>query len=206
MKKSDILRSQSGSIINLALLIFVLLVLIGVGLSRLSTTDVKIASNEKADTVAFYEGDAGLDTMSEVLEQNIACATGFSKYLDSVTGDALVPSDDVDIRVLAASLNFWRNTSATIASDTNRDAYYPADYAAGEPHTNLTAGGVARFQKGSAIQMAAGYEGLGKGSGGGGANILFDVYSNRVGRDNSEATTRIQWIHILGLGGADCNY
>ncbi|MFC1837405.1 hypothetical protein ACFLYW_01830, partial [Thermodesulfobacteriota bacterium] len=62
-----------------------------------------------------------------------------------------------------------------------------------------------RFSTGSAIQMAAGYEGLGKGSAGGGASIIYDVYAMRYGERNSAALHYIQWIHKLGLGGT-CNY
>ena len=40
-------RNQNGSEINVALLILILIFLIGIGLHKISTTDVKIASNIK---------------------------------------------------------------------------------------------------------------------------------------------------------------
>ena len=86
-------------------------------------------------------------------------------------------------------------------------AYYPPDYDDSEEmeHTNISIGGEARFSKGSAIQMAAGYEGLGKGAGIGGASILFDIRVRRYGNDRSTAQHYIQWGHKIGLGGI-CNY
>ena len=74
-----------------------------------------------------------------------------------------------------------------------------------EPHTNLAIGGATRVSRGSAIQMAAGYEGLGKGSAGGGTNIIYDIYALRFGNSNSSSMHYIQWIHKLGLGGS-CSY
>ncbi len=77
--------------------------------------------------------------------------------------------------------------------------YYPLDV--DKPHTSFSLGGPTRFSRGSAIQMAAGYEGLGKGAAAGGASIIYDVFAMRYGDDGSEAQHMIQWIHLLGLGG-----
>ena len=80
---------------------------------------------------------------------------------------------------------------------------YPLDL--DKPHTSFSLGGPTRFSTGSAIQMAAGYEGMGKGAAAGGASIRYDIFTKRYGYENSEALHMIEWIHILGLGGA-CNY
>jgi hypothetical protein len=53
--------------------------------------------------------------------------------------------------------------------------------------------------------MAAGYEGLGKGAGAGGASIIYDVYVQRYGDENSEGLHTIEWVHKLGFGGS-CQY
>ena len=73
------------------------------------------------------------------------------------------------------------------------------------PHTFFSIGGQTRFASGSAIQMAAGYEGLGKGAATGGASIVYDIYAMRYGSNSSEALNTIQWVHLLGQGGT-CNY
>ena len=73
------------------------------------------------------------------------------------------------------------------------------------PHTNISVGGASRFSKGSAIQMAAGYEGLGKGSAAGGGSIIFDVYAERIGINNTSSTHFMQWVHLI-KPSPGCNY
>lgn len=214
-----IVNNERGSVINVALLILVLIFLIGIGLHKMSTTDIKIATNIKTATTTFYETEKGLEEVSELLEQNIACPTGFD---DTVETPDPLPTDweAIDGVFMVTDVKFWRRDWAgepagnpdpddPASLDDDIVAYYPADYQGDEepdrPHTNFSIGGVTRFSTGSAIQMAAGYEGLGKGAGAGGASIIYDVYTMRYGEDKSEALHTIQWIHKLGLGGT-CKY
>ena len=94
--------------------------------------------------------------------------------------------------------------SATIPSVGNRDMYVPATYASGVI-TNITVGGSTMMAKGGALQQAAGYEGVGKGIGGGGAFILYDIYAQHIGKSNSESIILVQWRHIIGKEG-ECIY
>ena len=206
-----ICSNQHGSVINVALLILILIFLIGIGLNKISTTDVKIASNMKTDITTFYEAETGLDAAAEMIEQNLACITGFSDTPMATDG---LPTGEEIIGgyFYVRNLDFGRNPrdEAFIPSIDSSDAdlyFPPGDYVAdpAAPHTNIKLGGVSRFSRGSAIQMAAGYEGLGKGAAGGGAIILFDVYAQRIGEKNSSAINFIQWIHILGSSGT-CNF
>ena len=230
----SIVMNQRGSVINVALLILILIFLVGIGLHKISTTDIKIASNIKTATTTFYETESGLDAASELLEQNIACPTGFADTDDTV--DNLRSEwEIIEGQIMVKNLTFWRNKSAgdpsidrediTFSSaavdpdgvlDPDRtdeypgiDAYYPPDYDPATnpdvPLTTISIGGAARYAQGSAIQMAAGYEGLGKGSGAGGASIIYDVYVQRYGDENSEALHTIEWVHKLGFGGS-CQY
>ena len=221
--------NQRGSVINVALLILILIFLVGIGLHKISTTDIKIASNIKTDTTTFYETESSLDGASELLEQNIACPVGFTDTDGTVDG-LRTGWESIEGEIMVKNLAFWRNKfagdpsidreddtfSSAALSNPNRpdeypdiDAYYPADYdPATDPDTPLTTisiGGAARYSKGSAIQMAAGYEGLGKGAAAGGASIIYDVYVKRYGADNSEGFHTIEWIHKLGFGGS-CQY
>ena len=211
-----IVGNQRGSVINVALLILILIFLVGIGLNKISTTDIKITNNMKTDTITFYEAEAALDSASELLEKNIACTTGFT---DTPTGTDGIPAGQeiIEGRIRVNNLTFWRNQSAGSPAGDPTDpvtfpdivAYYPPDYDPAvdpdEPHTNLAIGGATRISRGAAIQMAAGYEGLGKGSAGGGTNIIYDVYALRFGNQNSSSMHYIQWIHKLGLGGS-CSY
>ena len=217
-RPSCILNNQRGSVINVALLILVLIFLIGIGLNKISTTDIKIASNIKTATTTFYGAEAGLEGVSELLEQNIACPTGFA---DDNTDGLPNEWEVLEGVFMVTNTKFWRNEEDDTGDpDGFPDpdspgaigtivAYMPADYEGDQepdrPHINFSIGGDTRFSVGSAIQMAAGYEGLGKGAGAGGASIIYNIWAKRYGEDNSEALHTIQWIHKLGLGGA-CNY
>lgn len=217
-----VINNQRGSVINVALLILILIFLVGIGLNKISTTDIKIASNMKTDATTFYEAEAALDAASELVEQNVACPLGFS---DVTTG---LPARWVNIEgaFIVTDRDFWSNTRGEAGdplgfpdlatalidptydpADNNIHAYFPPSYDGSEdmPHTNLSIGGNTRFARGSAIQMAAGYEGLGKGSAAGGANIIYDIYAMRYGEHGSEALHTVQWIHLLGMGGS-CQY
>ena len=196
-KLLHVLTNQHGSVINVALLILILIFLIGIGLSKMSTTDIKIANNIKQDMATFYEADAALESSGELLEQNIACITGFND--SDADGEETIGG-----MFHVQDLSFWtkRRDLAIIPNIDSSDAdffYPPGDYLTDPnlPHANISLGGHTRFAKGSAIQMAAGYEGLGKGAAGGGASIIYDVYAIRIGLDNTISTHFMQWVHLV---------
>ena len=89
-------------------------------------------------------------------------------------------------------------------SDISRDIHFPVSDS--QPHTNIVAFGNTRLSTGSALQMASGYEGKGKGAAGGGGEIVYDVYSKHEnpGR-NSRACIMINYIHLIGQEG-NCLY
>ena len=226
-RPDKIINNQRGSVINVALLILILIFLVGIGLNKISTTDIKIASNMKTQAKTFYEAEAGLESASELLELNADCPLGFNDTLDDSDLPPL-PAGWVEIEgsLMVTAKDFWRTDRADIdypkgypdiagARTGSYDpvgadsiyAYYPSDYDGSEdvPHTNLSFGGDVRFARGSAIQMAAGYEGLGKGAAAGGGSILYDIYAMRYGDNGSAALHTIQWVHILGMGG-NCKY
>lgn len=183
--------NQRGAAIVLVLIMLAAAIIIGVTSISTSNTELQSATQDVRHKVAFYAADGGTEFGAEVLEQNIACPGGFSV---STVGDI-----DVD------NTSLWMNASATKPSDASRDFYFPSGYSAGEPHTNLTVGGVTTLAAGGAIQMAAGYEGKGKGAPSGGAHILYDIYSEHLGRFNSKALVLLQWRHVIGQEGA-CLY
>ena len=216
MKKRllHIFSNQHGSVINVALLILILIFLIGIGLSKMSTTDIKIANNIKQDMTTFYEADASLEAAAEMIEQNLGCITGFPD----------IGSDGFEIiggQFYVNNLRFGHNQRkrgvrpgvdpTVLDADGNLivDFFYPpvnpATMELDEPHTNISVGGATRFSKGSAIQMAAGYEGLGKGAAAGGSSIIYDVYAERIGINNTSSTHFMQWVHLI-KPSSGCNF
>jgi Tfp pilus assembly protein PilX len=193
-------NSERGSVLVISMLVLVLLTLIGIAATTTTTIETHIAGNERFHTVAFYEADAGVELAQELLEQNIACPEGFTA---NSSGGALVEGN---IMVDEDSLAFFHNNEASMPCDTERDAYLPAYYGDG-PHTNLTFGGRTVHSHGSALQMAAGYEGIGKGAAGGGAYVLYDILAQHRGTAQSESLVRAQWRHIIILSReGECKY
>jgi len=193
-------RNEEGFVLILALMIMLVLTILGIAANRNTSTELMISGNDSLQKQTFYQADGGTEVGSEILEQNIFCISGFTANNGA---DALLEGI---IHVNAASLNFWQNTSAiTAATEANRDFFYPATAAASDPHTNFTVGGQAKLSAGAALQMAAGYEGKGKGIGSGGAHLLYDVYAQRLNVRNAEAVIRVQWRHTIGMED-DCKY
>jgi hypothetical protein len=203
---SSTLKDETGSVLIVALMIVVLLTIIGISASTTSTIDIQIAGNEKLYKIAFYAADGGTELAHELLEENICCPTGFSNSI--INGEIAIEGDD-DINDSPIPLAFWQNEtlsgSVDDVDDTLRHAYFPSGYTGSDPHTNLTFNGNTQLSTGSALQMAAGYEGKGKGTAGAGGYILYDIYSQHKGRGGSESTVTIQWRHMIGQEGS-CNY
>ncbi len=194
------LSCDEGSVLVVSLIILVLLTLIGISASRTASIEIRIAGNERSHQVAFYRAEGGLEAGTELLELNIACPQGFTS--NGANGEAVIENAMV---VEPSALSFWLNTSASTPSDGIRDIYMPNAYNAGQAHTNLNVGGSTFMSVGGSIQMAAGYEGIGKGLAGGGAFILYDILSQHQGSDGSEAVVMLQWRHLIGQEG-ECKY
>lgn len=93
-------------------------------------------------------------------------------------------------------------------SDKFRDFCFPAGFCnpwGQEFHTNVTVQGRIRLGAGAAIQMAAGYEGKGKGLGGGGSFMEYWVAAQHVGTNNSTAEVCTRWRHMIDAPGS-CFY
>ena len=185
------LRGENGTAIVSVLLVLTVLMIIGVSSMSTSTVELQVATHDARHKMAFFQADGGAEFAAELLEQNICCPGGFSS---TTIGELEVETPAL-----------WMNSSSSLASDTNRDLYHPTTYAAGDPHTNIRLGGATTLAAGGAIQMAAGYEGKGKGAPSGGAHILYDIYSEHLGRFNSKSMVLLQWRHVIGMEGS-CLY
>ncbi len=174
--------NNNGSVLLISILMLLLLTVIGIAATNTSTIELLISGNDKVHKMAFHQADGGSEVGIELVEQNIILA-GFDT---NQIGDVNV-----------VSLNLFLNNPPNMPDDNNRDAFFPRGYVGGGPHTNLTIGGNPELSTGSAIQMAAGYEGVGKGAAGGGAKVVYDIWSQHDGINNSEAVIILQWMHVM---------
>lgn len=207
--------SSGGYILVAALMILLVLTLIGIAGNRHTTTELQIAGNDKVHRQTFYTADGATEYAAELLEQNIGCIgfannSGSAKWLNDATGPLVI--DDY-IAVENGSLSFWQNSIGTWSSsgtdyptDADRDLFFPPDYSAGEPHTNITLEGRSDLTAGSSIIMAAGYLGLGRSMSAGGVTLDYEIFSRHIGQDNSESLIRVQWRHVVGREDPFCNY
>jgi hypothetical protein len=178
--------NEEGSTLVLSVLILLLLTIIGIAATNTSTIEILISGNNRVQKMAFHQADGGTEVGIELVEQNISLA-GFDSTELANLGDVNV-----------TSLNLYLNVPPiNMPDDNNRDAFFPKDYAGNDPHTNLTVGGNPGLSTGGAMQMAAGYEGKGKSSAGAGSYVVYDIWSQHIGRANSEAIILLQWRHVM---------
>ena len=194
-KHNAIVNNEKGSAMVLALLMLAVLTIIGVSSITTSTIETQIDTNDRLYKMAFYEADGGTEVAREMIEQNIACAAGFQTQ--PLTIGSLVVED----RQFAFS---EIEPAAAYPSDAQRDMRFPADDT--QPHTNIVAFGNTQLSTGSALQMAAGYEGKGKGAGAGGGRIVYNVHSRHENPGRSSSShIRVLYRHMIGQEG-NCNY
>ncbi|MBW1899829.1 MAG: pilus assembly PilX N-terminal domain-containing protein [Deltaproteobacteria bacterium] len=193
--KRNIISDDEGMALVLILMIIALITLAGISSIDTSTTEMQTATNDVQHKLAFYIAEGGLDVASELLEQNLCCPSGFTEDEEDL-GEATIAR--------VTELDFWKNTTMSDPSDANRDIFFPNNYGAG-PHTNITIAGSTVLGVGSALQMAAGYEGKGKGAAGGAGHIVYDIHTQHFGRGNSISELMIEWRHVIGQE-EDCKY
>lgn len=217
---------ESGFV--LVVTMFVLIVLTIIGLSATSTTEIElqIAGNDRMHKETFYQSDGGVESGVQLTEENLGCPTGFKVPGGFDNADA--ENEGVNSRLVLQGVDIF---DASFATDESIDMIagapanlneYPEDDARSLrilvdpanrseadpdsfPHTNLAIWGETRLSAGSAIQMAAGYEGRGKSAGSSGAYIAYEIHSQHKGMLNSESIVRLEWHHLIGQEG-DCNY
>ena len=79
MKKLvSVLNNENGSPLVIVVLILVLLTLIGLSVLNTTTVETEIAAHDRRHKMTFYGADGGTEVVSELLEQNLGCPTGFT--------------------------------------------------------------------------------------------------------------------------------
>lgn len=197
--------NEEGFVLVVALMILVILSLIGIAGMNTSMFEEQIAGNDWSAKRTFYKADGGTELGSELLEHNFSCGPITSTKITSA-----IRVDTADI--FKTEKDNWETAHPNpldYPSDINRDLCWPsgdplnpnlADCNVGSTseRTNLKIFGEVHYNPGSAIQMAAGYEGKGKSAAGGGVAYLHEIHSQNLGIRGNEAVIRIQWRHLVG--------
>ena len=202
-------NTEGGFVLVWALLLMVVLLILGVSGIGTSIYESQMTANDALHKQSFYQADGGSNVAAQLIEENVSCPIGFT--------DSGSNSTTINGNVLVSSLNLYNNTVPTggiptpPVANTNRDAFY--FYSAADPtgtsttavRTNIKVYGTPAAVPGGPLEMAAGYEGRGKGLPGGGGSINYDTYSQYMNVRQSQSVVYILWQHMVGYEGI-CNY
>jgi Tfp pilus assembly protein PilX len=192
--------NEDGFVLVVALMVLAILSLIGIAGVATALIEQHIARNERIRQTTFYQADGGTQLAIRLVEENLGSPGGFT----AVTATVLNGSDNT-VLIFQANLatNEHGRTEAAFLSGDRDVAFFPEGYDAAAsdngPHTNIIVDGVTSVATGSGLQMLAGYEGFGKGTAGGGGQILYTIYAQHVGRAKSESVVQVTWRHAIGL-------
>ena len=171
--------NQRGMALVLTLLILATASIIAIGINTDSTIEIKISANLKDKTFSFSYGDLATQIAAKIIEDNIYDA-GWSnadpKWDSSIDPPAYrYTPTSMDPFVLVYEKSF-----STIAALTTKAILLNCTKQSnGTIDINSPGGALIDVNKkgklspGSAIQMAAGYEGIGKGASGGGYHAYY---------------------------------
>jgi hypothetical protein len=197
MYLSPTLRNERGSALIVALLMLVVLTLIGISASTTTTFELQISGNDKLYKMAFYQADGATEAGSELIEQNIEERDWTATVLTARGNIGIICIEDGLGNCINREHYLNDDIGTTVPADTNRHAVIPANPPAGAPHTNILMGGDPVLSTGSAVLLASGYEGMGKGAGGGGVWLIYDVRAQHEGVRNSASLVNLQWRHVM---------
>ncbi|GAB4542946.1 MAG: hypothetical protein Fur0020_12400 [Thermodesulfovibrionia bacterium] len=168
-----VLQSEDGMVLVVSLLLLLVATVIGITALSTSTTNVMVAGNRRLSELNFSSADSGIYVGEKLVDEGAFYGSMDQRY-NSIVRDPYLfsPTEDInddpistpDIRFTAGGGEYV----STISIDT--------DYLYGT------------YAQGCAIEFASGYEGVGKGAGGGGCgHIYYAITSVSQGPIGSEA-------------------
>lgn len=182
---------------NIALLFLILLTSMVIFMSRVSTTDVQISGNEKAQTTAFYAADAGAYGSAKVVGRAIEIGTKptFNSPGDDFPELSFIVPDFYDQVMGFNQTDPVTNLEFGGIGDEDIEFFlngYEVNVDIKNEGTRGLAGGGAEF--------GAGSSGIGAGSAGGVA-IYYTARSVGEGPKNSRSEINVEYRKIPGTAG-----
>ena len=200
-------RDEGGYVLVLALLTLLILTLIAIGGLTSSSFESTIAGNDWRAKRSFYKAESGTELGAELLEYNFSCGAINSA---KITGNLAVYTPELfhntdkpaDLPPTSASTRDVCWASANPANPVLADCAANSN----AEQTDIVVYGDRDFDPGSAIQMAAGYEGRGKSAAAGGVSYTHQIIANNTLADASSAAVQIEWRHVVGMeDSASCH-
>ncbi len=182
-------NTEQGSALVIALVVLLVLTALGLMVVDVNDINIMIAANDRDTKNALIHADAGANTGHEILEADLENNRPLSLCNEYVTSCA---SGTCDAQCWAnttiASFNSSDNASWPIALYTDTNGTTGIFVRAGQLSQGLVVGG--------AIQMGAGYEGVGKSAAKGGSFVLYLVRSHAERERQSRAEIDLGWRHV----------
>lgn len=196
MKKTAgkcLLKDQQGMALISALLLLLVVSLMAVGVSMDTSMDVRIAAYQRFKARSFGFAESAGMAATDILEDNIYDAgwdnpsppSAFTYPNLSVEYDDVDPTSTIDILQDGV---FYMDENTGESQIMNFNGEIDADI--------ITQRIVSKLAKGGAIQVAAGYAGVGKGMGGGGAHVIYNFIASGVDSDQAETDIGIHFRHV----------
>lgn len=169
-RNTDSANGQTGSALVIAVIVLAILGAIGIASLDVAELNLFVAANDRDAKDAFFHADSGANMGHEYLE----------------------------ISIETANSTFYGSDATTWVDDAfNASQFLTTFYTQGTMATFIRSGALdSGVLPGSAMQIGAGYEGVGKGAAGGGTFTNYLIRSHRDGRRNSVAEVDIGWRHI----------
>jgi Tfp pilus assembly protein PilX len=165
----SVLSSETGMVLIVSLLLLLVATVVGITALSTSTTNIMIAGNQRLSALSFTCADSGISVSYPIIE-----STAYSGNVSSTYSSLVVSSDFAD--EIDGSLGTDYDCPTKTAS-----CYSPSpdiQYTLGTETTEIDVDYLyATYKAGGAIEMLAGYEGIGKSSAGGGAVIYYRINS-----------------------------
>lgn len=170
LQNTDLARSQAGSALIIAIIVLAILGALGIAALDVAELNIFVAANDRDAKETFFHADSGVNLGHEYLE----------------------------IALESANSTFYGSDATTWIGDAFNASIYPTTfYTSGSMSTYIRSGELdSGVLPGSAMQIGAGYEGVGKGAASGGTFTNYLIRAHREGRRNSMAEVDLGWRHI----------
>jgi hypothetical protein len=183
-------RNQRGMALISALLLLLVISLLAVGVSMDSSMDVRMAAYQNFKGRAFGSSEGGMMTAGDILVDNIS-ESGWPGNPDPFS----YPNLSAEYDDLVAG-NILIHGNGTFFLEENL-ALAPVITMSGEIQADAAVQRVgAALAKGGAMQVAAGYAGTGKGLGGGGAHIIYNIEVTGNDAGQGETTLAMHYRYV----------
>jgi len=182
-----IVNNEKGVALIVGTLLLLVATAVGVIALSTSTTNVMISGNQRLSEINFAAADSGVSVSIPVIKSSISERSIDPKYIDPPKGALTVDNSDSDPANGIPDFIDELVGASPVNSDTaseKPDMWFSLN----DTTVNVDVDYLYRgYAKGSAIEFASGYEGIGKGAGSkGSVEVYYAINSLGIGNVGSE--------------------